>query len=216
MNISEAIWSFLTDPNVTYLLLILGLWALLLAIFTPGTGVSEGVAVVALALAFIGLSQLPVNVAGLVLIAIAFGLFVADVHFQTHGLLTVSGAVALFLGSFFLFQPAGVPGIQLSLALIGAVTLGSVAFFAIVVSAVVRLYRLPPRTGATTVIGMEGVVRDPLDPIGTVQLPGELWTAKADEPIGAGETVVVDGLDGLTLHVKRQTSSVERELGSHV
>jgi membrane-bound serine protease (ClpP class) len=205
MNIAEAVWSFLTDPNVAYLLLILGLWALLLAIFTPGTGISEGVAVVALALAFLGLSRLPVNAAGLVLIAVAFGLFVADAYFQSHGLLTLSGAVALFLGSFFLFQPEGVQGVQLSIALIGAVTMGSVAFFAIAVSAAMRLYRLPPHTGAFTVLGMEGTVRDPLDPIGTVQLPGELWSAKADEPIDAGETVVVDGLEGLTVHVKRKT-----------
>lgn len=209
MDIAQAIWSFLTDPNVAYLFLILGLWALLMAIYTPGTGVPEGTAVVTLALAFLGLSRLPVNVAGLLLIAVGFGLFLAETHFQSHGVLTASGALALFLGSLFLFRPEG-GGVQLSLWLIGAVTLSSVAFVALALSAVVRIRQMPPRTGADTVVGAEGVVRDPLDPAGTVQLPGELWSAVADEPIGAGEPVVVDRLDGLTLHVKRKASSAER------
>jgi membrane-bound serine protease (ClpP class) len=205
VNIAEAVWSFLSDPNVAYLLLILGLWALLIAVFSPGTGISEGVAVIALALAALGFSRLPVNVVGLVMIAVGFGLFIAEAHLQSHGILTVSGAIALFLGSFFLFQPQGVAGVQLSLALIGAVTIASVAFFAVVLSVAMRIYRLPPRTGVLTVVGQEGVVRDPLDPVGTVQLPGELWTARAAEPIGAGETVVVEELEGLTVHVKRKT-----------
>ncbi len=92
----------------------------------------------------------------------------------------------------------------MSLWLVGGATLSSVAFVGLVVAAAMRVRNLPARTGAGTVIGEEGVVRDPLDPVGTVQLPGELWTAVADETIPVGEHVVVDKVDGLRVHVKRE------------
>ena len=191
----------LTNPNIVYLLLIIGLWAAAAAFYVPGTGLPEVAAVLCLALAIAGLIQLPVNIVGMILIVIAVVLFVVDLKVQSVAL-TVGAAISLVLGSVFLFPPAE-GTMRLSPWLIGGVALASLGFFGVVLSAAIRAQRLQAKVAAETVIGKRGVVTAPIDPVGTVQVQSELWTAIADEPIEAGAEIEVIALEGLRVHVRR-------------
>lgn len=197
----QVLWSLLINPNVVYVLLIIGLWAAAAAFYVPGTGLLEVAAVVCLVLAIVGLTRLPVNVVGVILIVVAGALFVVDLKVQSVAF-TVGAAVSLVLGSVFLFPPAE-STLRLSPWLIGGVTLASLGFFGVAFSAVIRAQRLRAKVAAEAVVGKRGVVTMPIDPVGTVQVQSELWTAIADEPLGAGEEVEVVALQGLKVHVRR-------------
>jgi len=201
----QALWSLLTNPNVVYLLLIVGLWAAEAAFYVPGTGLMEVSAVLCLVLAIAGLTQLPVNVVGVLLIVVAGAVFVVDLHVQSVAL-TVGAMVALVLGSVFLFPPTE-GALRVSPWLIGGVTLTSLGVFGVALSAAMRVQRLEAKVTAETNIGQRGIVITPIDPVGTVQVQSELWTAVADEPIGVGEEVQVVAVEGLKFRVKRVDST---------
>ena len=105
MDIAQALWQLLINPNVAYLLLIIGLWSAITAFLMPGTGLPEAIAAVALVLGVTGLAQLPVNFVGAAMIALAFVLFVLEFKIVSHGALTVGGVVSFALGSVFLVRP---------------------------------------------------------------------------------------------------------------
>lgn len=205
MDFGQQVFEFLKDPNVAYVLLIVGLWTLVIAVTTPGTGFAEVAAVISLVGAAIGLFNLTVNFAGILLIVVAFGLFAVDVASPTHGVLTVGGVVALLLGSLLLFpQRENVAGV--SGWLIAGVTVFSAGMAGIVLHALVRTLRRPAVDVATAhVQGATGRVRKVIAPreSGTVQVLGQLWTAEADEAIESGAEVIVERVEGLTLHVAR-------------
>ena len=205
MDLGQQLWLFVTNPNVTYLLLIVGLLILLVAVTTPGTGVAEVIALVSLAMAAIGLIQLSVNFAGVMLIVVAFVLFLIDATATAHGALTLGGAVALLFGSLLLFPVReGAPG--LSGWLIGGVTLSTAGLSALVVSALMRMRQQKGvDLAAQDVVGGRGVIKTDvkLNATGTAQIGGQLWTVAADEPIDVGSEVEVIEREGLTLRVKR-------------
>ncbi len=205
MDLAMAFWAILVNPNVAYLLLIIGLWALMAAFATPGTGIPEVAAAICLTLAVLGLARLPLNVVGVALIAISMVMFLIDLNVSSHGALTLGGVAALAIGSIFLFRPeAGQPG--LSLWIIGLTTLGSALFFGVGLAAAMRAQKRPLVMDPTAVAGQVGEVRNALDPTGTVQLRSELWSAKSETPgeiIESGAKVVVTGLEGLALVVKK-------------
>lgn len=208
MDLGQQLFDFLKDPNVAYILLIVGLWMLVIAVTTPGTGFAEVSAAIALALAAVGLFSLTVNFAGVLVILVAFALFVIDVVSPTHGVLTIGGVIALLIGSLMLFpQRENVSG--LSGWLVAGVTLASAGMAGIVLHALVRSLRHGRVDLAVlNVEGGRGQVKTAIaaGETGTVQVSGQLWTAIADEPIEAGAEVVIDRREGLTLHVKRVTS----------
>ena len=202
----QLLWSLLTNPNVVYALLIIGLWAAAAAFYAPGTGLLEAAAVICLALSITGLTQQPVNVVGVMLIVIAGVLFVVDLKVQSVAI-TVGAVVSLVLGSLFLFPPAeDTP--RLSPWLIGSVALLSLGFSGMALLAVARAQRMRVKVSAETVIGQRGVVTTPIDPVGTVQVQSELWTAVSDEdtPIAVGEEVKIIALEGLRAHVRRASA----------
>jgi membrane-bound serine protease (ClpP class) len=205
MDIAQQLMTFIANPNVAYLALIVGLLMLVVAVTTPGTGFAEVIAVIALAVAVIGLVQLEANFAGVVLIIAAFVLFALDVTQTGHGALTLGGAVALVVGSLLLF-PAGEGGSVLSIWLVAGVTLLMVAVSLVFFSALMR-WRKQHRVGnaAQEVVGQHGVVKTSLAPLsnGTAQIGGQLWSVVADEAIEPGTEVEVIGRDGLTLKVKK-------------
>lgn len=190
--------TILTNPNVAYVLLFLGLWALASAITIPGTGFPEAAAVICLLLAAMGLAQLPISVIGLALIAASTILFLVDLKVQSTGL-TVVAAIGLGAGSYFLFRPE--TGVAVSPWLIVCTTLLSVGVFGLALRAAVRAQRMAPKTDPSAVVGAEGVATTDLAPIGTVQVQSELWTAIADATIPAGTPVRVTAVDGVRLHV---------------
>lgn len=205
MDLGQQLFLFLSNPSVAYLALIVGLFMLLVATTTPGTGVAEVIAFIALAVAAIGLIRLSVNFAGVLLIVVAFVLFIIDVTATTHGALTLGGAVALLIGSLMLF-PVREGAEGLPVWLIVGVTLSTAGLSVLVLSALMRV-RQQKRIDhvAQNVVGTTGVVKTIVQPSspGTAQIVGQLWTVSADEAIEPGGKVEVLSRTGLTLHVKR-------------
>jgi membrane-bound serine protease (ClpP class) len=208
MDIAQQLMTFIANPNVAYLALIVGLLMLVVAVTTPGTGFAEVIAVIALAVALIGLIQLEANFAGVVLIIAAFVLFALDVTQTAHGALTLGGAVALIIGSLLLF-PAGEGESVLSIWLVAGVTLLMVAVSLVFFSALRRWHKQRHVDNvAQDVVGQRGVVKTATAPLmpGTAQIAGQLWTIEANEPIEPGTEVEVIERAGLTLKVKKVTA----------
>ncbi len=204
MNLGEEFLYILSDPNIAYILLSLGMLGIFFELSNPGAifpGVLGGIF---LLMAFYGLGMLPVNWVGVLLIALAFVLFIADLFVTSHGVLTVGGLVAFLLGSLVLINTASAPYLAISLPVIVAVAACVAGFFIFAVGAVWRARRRKVVTGAEGLVGSVGEVRSPLNPTGLVLVQGELWKATSIEgPIEAGEQVVVTAVDGLRLSVKR-------------
>jgi membrane-bound serine protease (ClpP class) len=203
MDIANTLWQLLINPNIAYLLLIIGIWSAITAFIMPGTGLAEAIAAVSLVLGIVGLAQLPVDTVGAVLIVLAFVLFILELKIVTHGALTVGGVVSFAAGSIFLVKPneqqAGIAPV-----VVGITTLVTLGFFVLAVSAAVRTHKLPIFSNPQTrLIGARGIVKQSLAPVGTVQVKSELWTAVADEPLAVGEHVTIVKIEGLRLRVAR-------------
>ena len=204
--------SALADPNVAYLLLVLGFLGLFLELSSPGTSIPGAFGVVALILAAVGLSQLPFDWRGALLILIAFLLFFADIFLPSLGLLTLSGLALLVAGSYVLFDEA--QGAAVSRPLIWAIAVALVGMFAVIGGFALSVWRRKPATGREGLVGAVGTVRQTLDPDGLVFVAGELWQATAPggaddavTPIDARVPVTVTGMDGLRLLVRRATEN---------
>jgi len=201
MSWGEGFLNAISDPNIAYLLLSLAGLGLLVEISNPGLIFPGVVGAVALLLSFYSLGVLPVNYAGVLLIALAFVLFIAEVFTTTFGLLTGGGVVSLVLGSLILFEG----GFRVSPWLIALVVIVVVGFAAFVIQRVVTAHRRQATTGREELIGKRAVVKVALSPEGTVLHEGELWRAELDggqaEP---GEEVTITKYDGLKLWVTKQ------------
>jgi len=205
MDAAQALFSFIADPNVAYALLVLGLISLVFVVSVPGTHVAEAAAIICLVFAIIGLSELPVNLAGILLIGLGLLLFLADLKVQS-GLVAVGGAIALGVGSLFLFRPDS-RAVAVSWWLTALSTFGTGALFGLGVHRAMRAMRLPVKTGQTQLLGSQGVIKSALVETnhltGTAQIEGELWTVRADQPLPAGAQVIVEQSDGLVLKVRK-------------
>ncbi len=192
-----------TNPNIAFILLTLGINGILFELSSPGGYAAGVVGVICLLLAFYALGVLDVNYTGLLFIALAFVLFVIDIKAPTHGVLTVGGIVSFVLGSLLLFNS---PFYAVSRSLVISVGLATGAFFAFIVAKAVLVQRRPATTGAEGLIGALATVRTDLAPTGTVYLKGEWWEAEADAPpIEAGEQVRVKSVDGFRMRVTRDS-----------
>jgi membrane-bound serine protease (ClpP class) len=206
-SLIEQILAILTNPNIVFLLLTVGVQAIIIELSSPGGWVAGFIGAACLALAAYGLGVLTVNWFGLVFLAIAFALFILDIKAPTHGALTAAGVASLIVGSLVLFNSPASPAFQrvsVPLVVLTSIVTGGI-FFAFLLFAV-RAQKSPVRTGVESILGRVGTVRDPLDPGGTVQLGGELWSAQAAEgegPLPAGERVEVVRLEGNRLLVRK-------------
>lgn len=213
LTFPERFLHLIDDPNIAYLLLTIGFWAIIAELFHPGAFLPGVVGVISLALGLTALQSLPLNLTGLVLIIMALGLFVADIKAPTHGALTAAGLVTFVVGSLMLFSP--VPGVTppridnsfdggVSPVLVGIIAIGLTAFFAVVVRATWRARKRPPVSLSPSDLGTIGVATTDLAPGGSVRVGGESWNANTDDgPIQQGEKVVVVARNGLRLVVRR-------------
>jgi membrane-bound serine protease (ClpP class) len=205
MTWAERIIQAISDPTIAYLLLTVGMYGIIYELANPGTWVPGVIGVVALLVALYSLGTLPVNWAAVALIGLAFALFVADILVaSSHGGLTAAGVIVLLLGSLFLFSGGG-PELQVSPWVIAGVVIATAGFFFFVVGAVYRSLRGRPATGREAMVGQLATVSHDLAPRGQVELLGELWRAELVEgqtPVPAGQRVQVVALDGLTLKVR--------------
>ena len=193
--------NLITDPNVAYVLMMLGMLGLFFELSTPGVilpGVIGGISII---LAFFAFQSLPINYAGLLLILFGIVLLVAEIKIVSHGVLAIGGIVAMALGSLMLYDATEI-GFRISWWVIVPTVGATAGIFLFVVAAGVRALWRRPQLGAPGLIGEVGVVREALAPSGQVAIHGELWRAVADgEAVDAGTSVRVIDVDGLTLKV---------------
>ena len=195
--------ALITDPNVAYILMMVGMLGIFFELSTPGAILPGVLGGISLILAFFAFQSLPINWAGLLLILFGLALLVAEIKIVSHGILTIGGVVSMVLGSMMLYD-APDSGLRISWLVI-IPTVGAMAGLVIVaVSMGLRALYRPASTGAAGMMGQVGVVKRALDPEGQVLIGGELWQAVAEDgPVAAGEVVRVARMDGLTLTVTR-------------
>jgi membrane-bound serine protease (ClpP class) len=207
LNLLEEFLGLMANSNIVFLLLSIGVQAILIELSSPGGWVAGFIGSVCLLLAVYGLGILPVNWFGILFLLIAFVLFVLDIKAPTHGALTAAGAVSFVVGGLVLFNSVRVPGYApVSVPLVVGTGIAFALSFFVIVTIAMRAFRLPVLTGKDAIIGRSGSVRRALDPKGQVQVAGELWSAElADEtapPVKVGAQVVVVAVEGLRLKVR--------------
>jgi membrane-bound serine protease (ClpP class) len=206
VGVRDRLLNLITDPNVAYVLLMLGLLGLVFEISTPGVILPGVIGGICLILAFFAFQSLPISYAGLLLILFGIVLLVAEIKVVSHGVLGIGGVVAMALGSLMLYDVAQIP-LRISWWVI-VPTVGSTALlFLFVVAAGVHALRRRPQLGAPALIGAIGIAREPLAPQGHVAIHGELWRALAEgDAVAAGAPVRVVDVEGLTLKVVKADS----------
>jgi len=204
MGVRERLFSMLANPNLVYILLMLGLYGLIYEFFSPGIGIGFAVGGISLLLALLGLQVLPFSFVGVGLILFGVSLMVLDAFTPTDGILTLGGLVGLVLGSFSLFE-LDTPVLGLSWATIAVTVTVLTAIFLFIASKGLLAQRRPGRA-MTTMEGLAGVAKDDLTPEGWVHVHGEYWHARGEgeKAIHAGDPVVVLRQEGRTLIVRRR------------
>jgi membrane-bound serine protease (ClpP class) len=209
MTFKDQLMNYLADPNIVYILMLIGIYGIIAEVFSPGFGV--GIAgIICLLLAFLGLQVLPVNIVGIALILVGAGMMILDIFAQSHLALTTGGAISLVLGSFFLFNfdafaaPAFALPWTTVFVMVGTIT----ALFVFMITKGLLIQRKKVATGVEGMIGALGQARDELSPEGMVFVQGEYWKAIAKESvIRAGEEVVVESMrEGKLLVRKREAA----------
>ncbi|HDR47092.1 MAG TPA: nodulation protein NfeD [Geoalkalibacter subterraneus] len=206
MNWRQKILTTIGNPNVAYMLLMLGFLGIFLELSQPGVILPGAIGALALLLAFFGLQMLPVNYVGVLLIVAALILFILEIKVQSYGMLTVGGILAMALGSLMLIDSAQ-PYLQISRAVIVATIAVSTSFFVLIVFFVARTQMSRAVSGREGIVGEQGTAVTELSPEGRIFVHGEYWNAVADEPVAQGDPVeVVEVLDHMRLHVRRVMS----------
>jgi membrane-bound serine protease (ClpP class) len=203
MSLWKRILDTLINPNLIVLLMSIGVLGITIELWSPGAILPGTIGAISLIIGLFGLQILPISWAGLLLMLLAAGFFVAEMFVTSHGALALAGAVAFVLGSLMLFDPAG-SAYQVSLPVAIGVAASMAALVGFAVAKIVQVRRAEVTTGQEELIGQVGVVRQQLDPVGLVFVHGELWRARTGngESVRPGEAVRVEGLDdALTLTV---------------
>jgi membrane-bound serine protease (ClpP class) len=197
----QRLLAMIAEPNVAYILMLLGFYGVLFELQNPGAILPGVVGGICLILAFLALSVLPVNTAGIALIVLAMVFFVAEIKVVSHGMLAAGGVLSLLLGSLILFQGSGGTA-RVSLGVVLVATAVTTAFFLFVVGAGLRAQKRKVATGAPGLVGQRAVAIGRLAPDGMVKIGDEIWRAVASSPVEAGESVEITGVEGLTLRVR--------------
>ncbi|MFB6347593.1 MAG: nodulation protein NfeD [bacterium] len=202
MTHKEDFLNTLANPNLVYILMMLGIYGLIYEFAEPGIGLGAVVGGICLLMALFGMSVLPVNYAGLGLVGLGIGLMILDVFVPSFGVLTLGGVTAFALGSVFLFETKV---FSVSLGLIIGFTAATVTAVVVAGYLILGAFNLPDRMGEDALVGERGTAKSLLNPDGKVYVHGEYWTAESEDgaEIPKGETVEVTRKDNRTLIVKK-------------
>ncbi len=192
----------ITDPNVAYLLMLVGFYGLLLEFYNPGVGVPGVAGAVCLLLALYAFQVLPVSYVGLGLIALGIGLMAAEASMPSFGVLGLGGVTAFIFGSIMLMD-TDLPGYRIALPLIVALALFSVALLSVALGLLLKARHRALASGTERLVGSSAVVEVMRGGEAYVRLDGELWRASSSETLQASDAVTVDALDGLVLKVHK-------------
>ncbi|NMC38037.1 MAG: nodulation protein NfeD [Bacteroidales bacterium] len=207
MNFKQKILGLLSDPNIAYLLLMIGIYGIMFELYNPGAifpGVIGGISII---LAFYSLHTLPVNYAGLALIIFAIILFLAEIKIVSHGLLAIGGVISLILGSIMLINSEStMEVIKISWQVILIIVILTVAFFIFAVSLGIKAQRIKPTTGIEGMVGETGEAISNLEPEGQIRVHGEVWNAESlDGTVSKGAKVKIARVSNLKLMVRKTT-----------
>ena len=192
----------ITDPNVAYILLMIGIYGLILEFYNPGMGIGAVVGVICLLLGAFALQMLPINYAGLALLIVGIGLLAAEAFSPSFGVFGVGGVIAFVIGSIILMD-TDLPGYQISYPIIAAFAAVSVGIAVFAVGAALRARRARSATGKESMIGGRAEVIDDFEGEGRVRAFGEVWQARGGEPLQRGDRVEIVGVDGVWVVVER-------------
>jgi len=201
-NLRTKVLKHIADPNIAFILMMLGLAGLYFELAHPGVVLPGAVGALCLLLAFFAFQTLPVSFIGILLILLAFVLFILEIYVTSFGLLTIGGIVSLLLGSIMLFR-GGETGVDISWGVLIPTVLIISLFFIFVAGIVFRSQVRRPVTGAAGMVGEKGVAHTDLSPEGQIFVFGEYWHAVSQEPVAKGETVEVVKVENLKLVVRR-------------
>ena len=193
--------ALITNPNVAFILMLIGVYGLILEFFNPGAVAPGLVGTICLLLALYALALLPINYAGAALVLFGVALMVAEAHIGAFGALGVGGIAAFVVGALLMF-PEPAPGFALSDGVVIGAAIGSAAVFLLLLAVGLRGRKRPVVTGGEALLGSEGETLSWQDREGRVRVKGEIWQARADAPLAAGSRVKVVGRDGLVLRVE--------------
>ncbi|HIE05340.1 MAG TPA: nodulation protein NfeD [bacterium (Candidatus Stahlbacteria)] len=203
MSVKHQLLLILTNPNIAYILLLIGIYGLFFELQNPGAIFPGVFGTIALILAFYSFQMLPINYAGVALIILAGILFILELQITSHGLLTIGGIISFVLGSIILFE-SDVPYLRTSMSLIAIAAVITGLFFLFIVGLGIRAQFKKPKTGTEGLIGVSGTAKTQVKNSGTVLVHGELWKAESDETIKAGTKIVVAEVkEGMVLKVKK-------------
>jgi membrane-bound serine protease (ClpP class) len=206
MSWFQKILAVLSDPNIAYILMMIGIWGIILEFYHPGAILPGVVGVISLVLGLYGLHTLPINYAGLALILLAIILFIAEIKIVSHGMLTVGGVLSLLLGSFMLIDTeSGLEVVQISVTVIILTVIIIASLFGLLGFLVLKAHRKKITTGSQGLIGEIGEVYQKLEAgkAGLVKIHGELWNAETEkEDVSEGTKVKIIEVNNLTLKVK--------------
>jgi membrane-bound serine protease (ClpP class) len=201
MSTRQKVLSVLSDPNIAYILLLIGLAGLYFEFSNPGVILPGVIGGISLIMAFFAMQTLPVNYAGIALILFAIILFIAEIKVVSHGILTVGGIISLVIGSLMLFQ-APDPSLRVSWGvLIPAVTITSLFFIAVIAIAVKAQLR-PRQGGQEGMRGEEGLAITDIHEEGKVLIHGEHWKAISDVPVTKGSKIRVIRVEHLKVRIE--------------
>jgi len=203
MNWRQRALDILSDPNILYILFLIGITGISLELYNPGSilpGVVGGICII---LFLYSVQTIPVNIAGLLLIIFSAILFLLEIKITSYGLLSIGGVISLVLGSIMLVD-SPLPFLQISWKLILAATITITLFFLFAIGYAVKVFRKKPTTGKEGLIGEEGISLEDLKPDGQIEIHGEIWQATSAEKIKKGKRVIVENVDSkhLKLSVK--------------
>jgi membrane-bound serine protease (ClpP class) len=208
LSLVEQLLLLLSNPNIVFLLLTIGVQAILIELSSPGGWVSGFIGAVCLVLAFYGMGVLNVNWFGLLFMAISFVLFILDIKAPTHGALTTAGVACFIIGALVLFNSPGTPQferVSLPLVILTGLVMG--LFFMAIMLFALRAQRAPIRMGVESIAGQGGIAKTDVGETGQVQVGSELWSAEPAEGSGKirkGDAVEVVKVEGLRLKVRRK------------
>jgi membrane-bound serine protease (ClpP class) len=206
MSVGERFLHVLSDPNLAYIFLMIGIYGIIFELQSPGAVFPGVIGVICLVMAFYSLAVLEANLAGVILIILGVGMLVADIWAPSHGVLTIGGIIAFVAGSLMLYGGPSTPSLRVSWLVVVMMTALTAGFFLLVVGLGVRAHWTRVTTGIEGLMGAHGKARTALRPEGSVLVAGELWRAVADagEEIEPGAEIEVLAADGFTLRVRRR------------
>ncbi len=203
MNFRYRILYKIADPNIAYILLLLGIYGIFFELSNPGMIFPAVVGAICLILAFLALQMLPINYAGLALIILSIVLFIMEINITSYGLLSLGGIITLFLGSLMLVESMD-PIMRISWKVLVPAVLFTAMFFLVAIGFGIKAQRRGPLTGRSGMVGQSGITQTELTPHGKVAVQGEIWNATSKVPISAKTPVRITAMSGMILTVEAE------------